>query len=387
MRPIHVRLVNGSIERIAAHIDDPVRRLRFLNAVAPVPNKAPRHARWIYAIILALVILPLTAFLLLKGAPRNTTAQRHATNRAPFAANLPLKPYTQVWLVEQTPDSEVYSNGLRIDIRFTIANHARGYLAFPRSSSGSALPVSRNQPVGIVFHTTESRLAPFDPSENALLKRIGRSTLEYVREKRCYHFLIDRFGRVYRLVQESDAANHAGYSVWADDQWIYLNLNESFLGISFESQTDPGQTQGRFSEAQERSAAMLIELLRGRYRIDARNCVTHAQVSVNPHNMRVGYHTDWASGFPFERLGLPDNYQLQPAALWACGFQSDASYLDTAGRRFQPAVEMAEARLRQNAAASGITVANYRKKLQSRYRQWLDQARAASGAQSPETGN
>ena len=34
-----------------------------------------------------------------------------------------------------------------------------------------------------------------------------------------YNFLIDRFGRVYRVVQESDAANHAGNSIWAEPSW------------------------------------------------------------------------------------------------------------------------------------------------------------------------
>jgi hypothetical protein len=56
------------------------------------------------------------------------------------------------------------------------------------------------------------------------------------------------------------------------------------------------------SPAQVRAAAMLVEMLRARYRISAVNCVTHAQVSLNPSNMRVGYHMDWASKFPFEQL-------------------------------------------------------------------------------------
>jgi len=52
-----------------------------------------------------------------------------------------------------------------------------------------------------------------------------------------YNFLIDRFGRVFRIVNESDAAQHAGYSVWSDDRWLYVDLNESFLGVSFEART------------------------------------------------------------------------------------------------------------------------------------------------------
>ena len=49
--------------------------------------------------------------------------------------------------------------------------------------------------------------------------------------------MIDRFGRVFRIVRESDSANHAGNSVWADQHWVYVNLNESFFGVAFEAQT------------------------------------------------------------------------------------------------------------------------------------------------------
>ena len=89
-----------------------------------------------------------------------------------------------------------------------------------------------------------------------------------------------------------------GHSIWADDQYFYVNLNDSFLGVSFEAQT--GGDGASVSSAQVRSAAMLTEMLRSRYKIPARNCVTHAQVSVNPSNMQIGYHVDWGSSFPFE---------------------------------------------------------------------------------------
>jgi len=53
---------------------------------------------------------------------------------------------------------------------------------------------------------------------------------------------------------------------------------------------------------------MLTRMLRSRYSIAAENCVTHAQVSVNPSNMQLSYHVDWAAAFSFAALGLPDNY-------------------------------------------------------------------------------
>ena len=274
--------------------------------------------------------------------------------------------------------SESFSNGLRIDTRFETANHPRSYLAFPAGNRGDTGGVRRTQPAGIVFHTTESHQAPFEASQNTALKQIGESLVEFVRQQRAYHYLIDRFGRVYRIVPESDAANHAGYSVWADSSWLYLNLNESFLGISFEAQTEPGQSQSTASPAQIRSAAMLTEMLRNRYGIPAGNCVTHAQVSVNPENMRVGFHTDWASAFPFRELGLPDNYALPLPALTAFGFEYDAIFQRWGGARLAAGVELAEQDLARQAAESGISLKSLRKILQNRYRLQLAQTRAGT---------
>ena len=201
-------------------------------------------------------------------------------------------------------------------------------MTIPKDLSGER----RTEPVGIVYHTTESLQAPFEPGQNNVLKRVGESLLEYVRRRRCYNFLIDRFGRVFRIVNESDAADHAGHSVWADDRYFYVNLNDSFIGISFEAQTVAGETTTSAGSAQVRAGAMLTEMLRSRYKIPGGNCVTHAQVSVNPSNMQIGYHVDWASSFPFEGLGLPDNYATPSPAISLFGFAFDASFRAT-GRR------------------------------------------------------
>jgi hypothetical protein len=315
----------------------------------------------------------LGSFFLTRASARVKTVVAAAPK--PHLREEPVSPAAKVWLVDKGTDSETYSNGLRIDTRFVVANHPRSYLAFPVDNPDSAAGVRRNQPAGIVFHTTESRQAPFQPSENRALKRIGESLLDYVRREHAYHFLIDRFGRVYSIVAETDAANHAGFSVWADETWFYLNLNESFLGVSFEAQTEPGQEVPSVSAAQVRSAAMLTEMLRDHYGISPWNCVTHAQVSVNPDNMRVGYHTDWASSFPFAQLGLPDNYAQPLPALAAFGFEYDATFLRWAGTRLYSGVELAEEQLGRAAAASGVTEADLRKTLRKRYSRRLAEVR------------
>ncbi len=287
-------------------------------------------------------------------------------------------PSADVWQVEKTGSFEVYSNGLRIDDRFSISNHPRSYLVFPLGGRDGSAAVRRSEPVGIVFHTTESRQVPFEAGQNHAIQKIGESLLEFVRRKRAYHFLIDRFGRVYRVVTETDAANHSGNSIWADEQSLYINLNQSFLGVSIEARTEPGQVQAEMSPAQLRAAAMLTEMLRSRYHIAAENCVTHAQVSVNPSNMQIGYHIDWASSFPFVQIGLPDNYQHPLPALWAAGFEYNPEFQHWAGDRIRAGIQFAEDRLAARASQAGVPLHLFRKRLQKVYRAELEQVRRAN---------
>lgn len=368
------------IEWVARRIDDPVVRLKYLQTVTPLALRAPRKKWRASPIGLAIVLLAaiLGSFFLTRASARGKTVIAAAPRPTPHEP--PVHAAPKVWLVDKTADSEIYSNGLRVDTRFQAANHPRSYLAFPLDRPDSAAGVRRNQPAGIVFHTTESRQAPFEANENGVLKRIGESLLDYVRRKHAYHFLIDRFGRVYRIVVEADAADHAGYSVWADDAWFYLNLNESFLGVSFEAQTEPGQVDPSVGAAQIRSAAMLTEMLRDRYALSPRNCVTHAQVSVNPQNMRVGYHTDWASSFPFAELGLPDNYARALPALTLFGFAYDATFLRWAGTRLYAGVELAQAELSATAATTNVPPESLRKLLQKRYHRRLNEVRRGNPA-------
>jgi hypothetical protein len=370
----------AGVDRIAACIWDPVLRLRFLRAMAPralvsQPPSKLRLRHWILGA--AIVLLLLTPFLmkLAAGKPGTPHSAPIALRRLAAAAGPPKT--VIVWQVEQTRDAEFYSNGLRVDTSLTVANRPRLYTAFQRKAA-SINRVRRTEPAGIVYHTTESCQAPFDAEDTQVLKRLGESLLEYVRRKHAYHYLIDRFGRVYRVVAESDSANHAGYSIWADDEWFYLNLNDSFLGISFEAQSHPGRTEGVVSPAQVRSAAMLTEMLRSRYRIPAGNCVTHAQVSVNPSNMLVGYHQDWAAGFPFAELGLPDNYQLPLPSLWAFGFDCEPDWLAGSGSRMADGVALGQQDFARRAAMAGVAPAAYRKVLRQQYRAWLAEVRRTS---------
>ncbi len=270
----------------------------------------------------------------------------------------------RVWLVERSGYLELYSNGLRIDVTFAVSNRPRN--RFPIFSlEGGAEPVGEgNAPVGIVYHTTESNLAPFEEDENRHLQRLGRNLMEWVRQDRSYHYVIDRFGRVYRVVQEADAANHVGTSIWADSRGVYVNLNDSFIGVSFEGQTG---AVDEVTPAQIAAGRVLTEMLRSRYGIATEDCVTHAQVSVNPQNMRIGAHTDWAGKFPFAGVGLPDNYSIPLASLYVFGFDYDTVFLKMTGTRWH-GLDIAELRVARQAAAEGLETGRYRAILQHRYK-------------------
>jgi hypothetical protein len=355
------------VEWRAGRMDDPVTRLRYLRKAAPPPPVKSGNSFARTAVVLCLLAVVLASGFLLRARVRVEplpTYQRHVRPPAVSAERAP-----DVWQVEKNPEWEVYSNGLRIDNRFAISTHPRSYRTFAADGTGPEENQGRTEPAGIVFHTTESQQAPFEAGQNRVLKQVGESILEFVRRHHSYNFLVDRFGRVYRIVRETDVAEHAGHSVWSDEHHLYINLNESFIGVSFEARTEPGQEVPTVSPGQIRAAAMLTEMLRSRYSIPATDCVTHGQVSVNPANMRIGWHTDWASSFPFERLGLPDNYLLPFPAVAAFGFEYDETFVRSVGTRLVASAEAAEARLGEEAAGRAVTLEAYRRTLQRGYRE------------------
>jgi hypothetical protein len=180
--------------------------------------------------------------------------------------------------------------------------------------------------------------------------------------------VVDRFGRVFRIVPETDIANHAGYSVWADPEGVYVNLNHSFLGISFEAQTRDID-QGRYLNPQQiHSGRLLVEMLMNKHQIPLGNCVTHAQVSVDPQNMIIGSHTDGSGDFPFQELGVPDNYSLPVPSLFVFGFDFDSHFLMLTGTRMWRGLLLGDERLRREADAHNLPIVQYRQILQERYR-------------------
>jgi len=381
------------IERKAGQIIDPVERLRYLQRSAGILQPGLQFSiYWRKRRLPVLGMALLLVCLLTQGYKVGHKDSHQASSVKPSfslgslahvsAAGAEVVP--DVWLVDKTTDFETYSNGLRIDDRFTAPNQKR--LFYPVYQRSAAIvdidvrqPEWRSEPAGIVYHTTESDQARFTADENARLKRIGKAVIGVVQQNHSYHFLIDRFGQVFRIVPEEDVANHAGYSVWAQGSAIFVNLNSSFLGIAFETQTQRGDVPSA-NPAQVHSARILTEMLRHKYHIPQSNCVTHAQVSVNPDNMRVGYHTDWAGNFPFLEIGLNDNYSAPPPSIYAFGFEYDPVYVHATGVRLWQGLALAEDQMQTQAAARGISVSQYRAILQKKYKEILAALKAADTA-------
>ncbi len=375
----------------AYKIQDPVERLRFLRQEMQALESegvSPRGARsstghWRWAVGAGVALIATLAAVrpahVAAIAPQPAPLARTPLVSAPRTLSTLAVP-EKVWRVESSGTLETYSNGLRVDLTFAEANKARNpYPVFPLE--GGATPVRyQSAPAGIVYHTTESNLADFDETENRRLQWLGRNLLEVVHDEHAYHYVIDRFGRVFRVVEESDIANHAGHSVWADSSGIYVNLNDSFLAVAFEAQTGEANS---VTAAQIEAARMLTEMLRSKYSIPAGNCVTHAQVSVSGVNNHIGVHFDWASQFPFAEVGLPDNYARPLPSLTAFGFEYDSAFVQATGGPWK-GLGLAEAQVEREAAERGMSVARYRVILQHRYSDVLG---VVTGAESEEGGS
>lgn len=366
-----------NLEREAGSIHDPVERLRFLRQekvqkAAVKPSALYLRREWQIGGAIALLAL----FALVRwwpspkpAAPVAAAAAVAPVERAATKATLPdALPAEKIWLVETANGIETYSNGLRIETRYTTTNKPRSYVVYDRANKYAPSATPRDRVIGIVFHTTESRLVNFDPKDNAELRRHSKGTIGYVAEVHAYHYVLDRFGRAYRVIREADAAYHAGASIWADDDFAYLDLNHPFLGVSFETQSSKGDELPNVTAGQLTTARLLVDMLRQKYEILARNCVTHAQVSINPSAMLVGYHTDWAGNFPFEEMGLPDNYEIPLPSQTLFGFGYDPVFLQSTGSRMWKGLLAADDLIREQAMQAKVSAAQYKTRLQQEFK-------------------
>jgi hypothetical protein len=97
-------------------------------------------------------------------------------------------------------------------------------------------------------------------------------------------------------------------------------------------------------------------------------------VSINASSQLLGYHTDWASGFPYAAAGLPDNYALPLTAVRTFGFGYDADFLSS-GAAAWTGLALTEERVKQDAASAATPVPLYRSLLNKRYRKAMSRLR------------
>lgn len=267
-------------------------------------------------------------------------------------------PLDRVWLAEKGNGFEFYSNGARVLTEFQTAGPARKYYEFHFDADGKDFKQEQGtRPVGIVFHVSQSDELPFVGKNNKSLQNASHELLEYVSNKRLYNYVIDRFGRIYRIVPDDQVASHAGNSVWGDWRDFYVNLSDSFIGVCFEGKYTSDEAIGpdAINEAQIYAARVLTAVLRSKWEISDANCITHGLVSVNPSNHLLGYHTDWVSGFPFTGVGLSEKSGTELLAVSGFGFTYDRSYVNVPGGEW-PGLKQAESRMSSDARKSGLTI-------------------------------
>jgi N-acetyl-anhydromuramyl-L-alanine amidase AmpD len=280
----------------------------------------------------------------------------------------------KVWLVERDGEHEKYSNGCRILTKYETENHPRAYYSISRGAETDGDQL-RHDVAGIVYHTSESDIVSFTPDNNEAIQKRSRGLLEYIREHKSYNYLIDRYGETYRVVRDDHAADHAGNSIWADAKNIYVLLNESFLGVCFESTVNSDSLPEMLTEAQISAGIALTNVLRSKYNIDDANCTTHGLVSINPDKMLIAFHHDWVRNFPFEAMGLSDKYKVQPPNMSEYGFTYDDETLAKLGNRLWEGAVAAEEEFKKRAEKARIDPDILRRKLRDRYISQRDKTR------------
>ncbi len=288
---------------------------------------------------------------------------------------LPASKPENIFLVKNKDGAEKWSNGCIILTEYETDNHPRAYYTIPRGSASDGVTVS-DKIVGIVYHTPESGIIPFVLDNNETIQKKSRQLLDYVRDHKSYNYVIDRYGDIYRIVRDNQAADHAGYSLWADANNTYVSLNESFLGVCFESKFDGTTSLSEIlTEAQILSGRALTAVLRSQYNIDDANCTTHGLVAIDPDKMLIARHHDWVRDFPFETMGLSDKYKIQPPAMIDYGFTFDDHVLEKLNHNLWPGAVAADQEFKRRAGEARVNPDDLRRKLRERYVSQYDKTR------------
>lgn len=118
----------------------------------------------------------------------------------------------------------------------------------------------RRQTNFIILHTTEA------PTESSVNKLSANGEC---------HYVIDPYGRIYRIIDSRRVAYHAGMSMWNGR----VNLDESSIGIEM-----VGYHDRNLSAQQYTSLAALLRELKLQYKIPDERVMPHAMVAYGRPN-------------------------------------------------------------------------------------------------------
>ncbi len=312
----------------------------------------------------------------------NANGQQQA--KPPVTGTLDRYNAEKTWLVERIEGKyERYSNNARINTEYEIDNHPRAYYLIPRNSEAATEEVS-GTPIGIVYHTTEGEQLKFEQDNSSSIQNRSKNLIKYtIQPGKSYNYLIDRFGEIFRIVRDDQTANHAGYSLWADQQYVYIGLNESFIGVAFES-SQTNTLEETLTEGQIISGRLLTAILRSKFKITDANCTTHGLVSVNPDNGAIAFHHDWVKNFPFEGMGLSDKYKVPTPNMTDYGFTWDEEILEKLNKTLWPGALTADEEFKRRAEKQRIGVEALRLKLRDRYRDQYARQKALQTSSAPQ---
>ena len=124
-------------------------------------------------------------------------------------------------------------------------------------------------------------------SEVAAVKR-----LKNLKSKVSCHYLINRKGKVIRMVDDTNIAWHAGKSRWKN----FINLNKNSIGIELINKGHQFGYQA-FSDQQIKSLISLCKILKKKFRIKKENFLGHSDIAP----LRK---SDPGEKFPWKKLRL-----------------------------------------------------------------------------------
>ncbi len=134
--------------------------------------------------------------------------------------------------------------------------------------------VERDGTKFIIVHTSEA-----DLETTLKIVALGKQDgAKWISRGGHAHYVIDRLGQIYRILDEKFRAHHAGLSMWAGE----TDINGLSVGIELVAYHD-----GEITDSQYRSIGQLVQALKDKYQLNDLSVLTHSQVAYAKPNQWV----------------------------------------------------------------------------------------------------